>query len=280
MSTQPLILAAAQKGSPYLAARTYAALGMSVLPCIGKKPAGSWKQWTTRIPPSGVILEWQHQYLWQNVGIICGAVSGNLVVIDLDGRSAVHHFKQRFPELFNTYAVSSGSGEGMHLYFYVRDMPQNRRASWEGGNIEIRGDGCYVIAPPSIHPSGRPYRIAFANYIVTLDNLHELEFWLLPKQVYHRPEPVGSVSAWAQAALTSECHAVVSAPEGSRNDALNRAAFKLGQLVGSGQLNFALVESHLRSAAAGLAATDGEKSVVKTIHSGLMAGMQSPRELS
>jgi hypothetical protein len=87
------------------------------------------------------------------------------------------------------------------------------------------------------------------------------------------------LSSYAQAALKQEIHSVRSAEPGGRNDALNRAAFSLGQLVGTGELPRGLVEDALFSAASrsGLNHDDGEESVRATIRSGLDAGLQAPR---
>ena len=79
---------------------------------------------------------------------------------------------------------------------------------------------------------------------------------------------------YAQAALTAESERVASAPVGTRNDTLNRAAFALGRLVGAGLLDPGDVVRELDAAArrAGL----GRAEVRRTIRSGLTAGRRSP----
>jgi AAA domain/Bifunctional DNA primase/polymerase, N-terminal len=86
-------------------------------------------------------------------------------------------------------------------------------------------------------------------------------------------------STYARAALERECEAVAAALEGTRNDALNRAAYNLFQLVAGGELDADEVTQRLTEAAAecGLGEDDGEMSVKKTIASGGKAGQREPR---
>lgn len=285
---KPAILLPAQSPTVFLAAQFYAALGLSVLPCSGKKPAIGWSAFQTRRATKETVNRWNEVGLLQNVGIICGQVSGGLVVIDLDGDKAVEAFMIRFPDLQDTYTVRSGSGHGMHFYYYARELtPTTRVTGTPFGNIELRSDGAYVVAPPSIHPdSGKPYTVHYPCEILSVATLRPVVDWIkaLIKQKHggNMPpasqRPVQFASWWAQSALRSEADAVRRSLPGGRNHALNRAAFKLGQLVGAGELDRVTVEHELRAAAHALAETDGEVSVLKTIKSGLDAGVRNPRE--
>jgi hypothetical protein len=86
-----------------------------------------------------------------------------------------------------------------------------------------------------------------------------------------------NATGWAVAAMMAEARNVRHAPSGSRNATLNRAAYKLGQLVAAGMLHRWDVESELQKASAALVDSDGVQSVIKTIESGITAGMKSPR---
>jgi len=82
---KPAILVPAEAPNAYLAARLYAAMGLSVLPCTGKKPAlSNWKHLQSRAATKETIDLWHKTGLLQNVGIICGAVSGNLADATLE----------------------------------------------------------------------------------------------------------------------------------------------------------------------------------------------------
>ena len=82
-------------------------------------------------------------------------------------------------------------------------------------------------------------------------------------------------AGYAAAALDRELDAVRTAPEGTRNDTLNKAAFNLGQLVAGGELDEATVVTVLTDAARSAGLT--EKEIGKTINSGLSKGRLNPR---
>jgi hypothetical protein len=84
-------------------------------------------------------------------------------------------------------------------------------------------------------------------------------------------------SAYAAAAIERETLDVALAPAGQRNERLNRAAFKLGQLVGAGLVDEATVTEAL--VAAGLSAGPGEGKIRSTVRRGLRAGMSEPRSV-
>ncbi len=81
---------------------------------------------------------------------------------------------------------------------------------------------------------------------------------------------------YVQAALDGELEAVRTAPQGTRNDQLNRSALKLGRLVGAGLLDEDTAVQQLTAAAgaAGLGATE----TARTIRSGMRAGIADPRD--
>ena len=90
--------------------------------------------------------------------------------------------------------------------------------------------------------------------------------------------PADGQTRYAATALTQEAEKVRTAPEGTRNHALNEAAFKLATLVATGALEYTAVRDTLLAAAqaAGLGRTEAEK----TIGSGFRGGRTKPRDLS
>jgi len=90
------------------------------------------------------------------------------------------------------------------------------------------------------------------------------------------PKPNGPYYHFA---LKDECDALAAAPKGTRNEALNRAAFSLFQLVAGGGLDEDVVRERLFAAAeaCGLVPEDGEAAVRATIESGAKAGREQPR---
>ena len=89
-----------------------------------------------------------------------------------------------------------------------------------------------------------------------------------------------ATEAWATTAFDEETKRVATCGRGGRNEALNRAAYSLGQIVGGGYLQETEVVSALRNAAlaCGLVKEDGWPSVNATIRSGLTSGRLKPRE--
>lgn len=178
-STPPIVQAAQSRIIE--AAKGYAALGMSVIPLKGKRPAlNSWTQYQKNRATSSEIETWHRQNILQNIGIVCGAVSGNLVVLDLDGAAGYPAFAASFPHLTETYTVATGGGVGKHVYFRVERMPLSVKAMGTPiGNLELCGDGRQVVTPPSVHPStGRPYRVEQASDILQVPDLDELVGWI------------------------------------------------------------------------------------------------------
>jgi hypothetical protein len=145
------------------AANHYLALGWSVLPLRRrtKRPLIRWEHLQHKRPSEEEISEWFRRWPDANIGIVTGEIS-NLIVLDIDpkhgGDSMLGQLEQKFGMLPDTVEAVTG-GEGRHLYFaHPFGLTRNRTGLAQG--IDLRGDGGYIVAPPSIHPSGRPYKWA------------------------------------------------------------------------------------------------------------------------
>lgn len=157
--------------------------GITCIPYIGKRPhVTGWPQ--IRNLTQEQIIEWDHAELWQNIGILTGEASGNIVVVDFDGIAGYEMFKEKFPELVNTKTVASGSGLGMHVYFKCDLLPDGfevLRAIIDGGeliNVEFKANGGAVVIPPSIHPkTGKPYTVAIDLPMLQVSDLSRLAAW-------------------------------------------------------------------------------------------------------
>ena len=146
-----------------------------------------------------------------------------------------------------------------------------------GAGIDIRGDGGYVIAPPSRHRHGGIYAVTGGGTL-----LPDLPDWLAvalhPPERSRPTQPSDLDSArrdaWTRAALCGELDRLQRAPQGARNDTLNRVAYRLGQIVGAGLLPEHDAESILvdRAIAIGL----GDREAHATTRSGLTAGQAKP----
>jgi hypothetical protein len=142
------------------AAASYLANGWSVLPVRprDKRPLIRWEPLQTTKPSASDVAEWFRRWPDANIGIVTGEIS-NLVVIDIDpkhgGDESLEHLQQRFGSLPPTVEAMTGGG-GRHLYFAHPAVLVRNRAGLAQG-IDLRGDGGYVVAPPSVHPCGRRY---------------------------------------------------------------------------------------------------------------------------
>lgn len=97
-----------------------------------------------------------------NIAIVCGEASGNLVVLDFDedDEKGVHGFdtlsdwEDESGQLTPTATANTGRG-GMH-YLYRADRPYHPSVNRDLG-VDVRGEGSYIVAPPSVHPNGNSY---------------------------------------------------------------------------------------------------------------------------
>ena len=97
-----------------------------------------------------------------NIAIVCGSASGNLVVLDFDeddgkdvhGFDTLSEWEDEFGELPATATAITGRG-GMH-YMYRANRPYHPSVNRDLG-VDVRGEGSYIVAPPSVHPNGRAY---------------------------------------------------------------------------------------------------------------------------
>ncbi len=247
-----------------LAASRLVACGVNVLPILprDKRPALEWKHLTRARLVDG---DWDEvdRYLsrWWNgtdygLGVVTGRVSG-IVVIDLDDEDARGAVERTcgWP-----LTVTVKTSKGWHLWFRHPGQDVPNRAHVSDVGLDMRGDGGYVIVPPSIHPSGFEYAWTRHPY-VQLGGLWpplEMPPALLELLTRERPRALpeagpGSaprVRPYVEAAVRRELEAVAGAIEGARNDTLNRAAFALARFVASGELRAADLEAGLVAAAA------------------------------
>jgi hypothetical protein len=141
-------------------AQRYLVRGWSVLPLRAgdKRPLIVWESLQTTRASAEQVTDWFKRWPDANIGIVTGEIS-NLVVLDIDpkhgGDASLSRLERQLGPLPATIEATTGGG-GRHLYFaHPGGLIRNRTGLAQG--IDLRGDGGYVVAPPSIHPSGRPY---------------------------------------------------------------------------------------------------------------------------
>ena len=144
------------------AAIEYAQRGLAVFPLIPKRKEPScdhgFKEATTNVQ---TIEQWWSEYQSDNVAIACGEVNGNIGVIDIDfdaeegknGYGFLEAWEREYGQLPQTWTVKTARG-GKHLYYrFEGETPHN--STNEQLAIDFRGEGGYVMVPPSIHPNGK-----------------------------------------------------------------------------------------------------------------------------
>jgi hypothetical protein len=203
----------------------YTARGWSVIPLQqrGKRPLlPSWSEYQSQRASEEEIREWWTRWPDANVGVVTGQVSG-LIVLDLDGPGAVNFAKRHgVPP-----TVVASTGKGWHVYFQHPGQPVQNAAALDGvKGLDVRGDGGYVVAPPSVHPSGRVYQWAKGRSPDDLP-LAPCPEWLL-KLLAGRDRAAnlgpGKEPGWVEQLLQG-------VPEGQRDDACTRLA---GHYLGKG----------------------------------------------
>ncbi len=137
-------------------ARFYLSKGFSVIPVKlkDKRPAlPSWLEYQNRLPTDKELVEWFGNGTEKNIGIVTGKISG-IVAVDLDSNRAVEFAKA------NNFPLSplSKTGKGYHIVYQYKDGVRNFQKRDDLPDIDLRGEGGYVVVESSIHPSGHQYR--------------------------------------------------------------------------------------------------------------------------
>lgn len=194
-------------------ASRYVAAGISVIPIAAdgtKRPAGwllrdwrepeqqfrsSWTPYQQSLPPKAEVERWFGPLCWPcGIGVVCGQVSGNLECIDLDTFDLVEPWFEQVERqqagLIDRLVLVQTPRPGLHVYYRAPAIEGSQRLAIaqqtdpELGRqviktlIETRGEGAYVVAPPSpasCHPSGRPYRYVFERDLADVQTIGSAE---------------------------------------------------------------------------------------------------------
>jgi hypothetical protein len=235
-----------------------------------------------------IIKEWWKQYPKANIGIPTGPESC-LVVVDIDPRNGGSRGDlERLGDFPPTPTAHTGGG-GEHILLRHPGRKIKSKAGLGGfKGVDQKGDGGYIVAPPSNHISG-----GFYSWQIKPDTpIADIPAWLMPLLLQDKAKPqaqaqrpqqphqggaVAVPAAYVSKALADELAALASTPEGSRNARLNQAAYSLGQFVGARALDRGVVEAALSGKAAEIGL--GEVESRATIRSGLEGGIKQPRQL-
>lgn len=257
------------------------ALGLRVFPVLAKdkKPAVSWTSYRDHPPSEEELAAWDASEF--NVGVMTGSASG-VIVLDVDSAEAQAVVDQL--DLPATPTVRTG--KGTHYYFRSPTVEVRNRTHIGGVNLDVRGEGGFVVGAGSVHPSGATY-----DWLLAPD---EVPFAEMPPQLLQHLQPAKSLPAASAPPACSEQQGRVrgpfdsilnrslgeaveeirSAEEGNRNNTLFRAAARVARdVAGAGAAWDALSDRLLETALAkGLEPSE----VTATLASAWAAGSAEP----
>jgi len=93
------------------------------------------------------IFDWYNIFCDVNIGIVTGNIS-KLAVIDVDDPNLLPELEEMLPELNGTTRVRTR--RGYHYYFSLNGEQVKSTNHLFGRSLELKSDGNYVVAPPSI----------------------------------------------------------------------------------------------------------------------------------
>ena len=155
-------------------AQNWLHIGIATIPILArsKSPAlDSWGEYQERLPTEHELRAW-----FAGSGYNLAVITGwqGLAVLDFDNLNIYGSWTAGLAlsvaeKVFTTYRVSTS--RGMHLYFYCQEPARS-------GHVEacdVKAAGGYVLAPPSVHPSGACYfPIGGPGKIQTIESIDAL----------------------------------------------------------------------------------------------------------
>jgi hypothetical protein len=189
-----------------------------------------------------------------NIGAATGSASGFWVLdVDLpDGPESLAALEAEHGPLPETIEASTPRG-GRHLYWRHVEGIRNSAGSI-GRSLDVRGDGGSIVLPPSVLSNGGYYRWVKNGAGAIADAPEWLVKLVLPPPPPPRSEPKPpptDIENYVASAAASELSELSAAQDGTRNDALNRAAFNLAQFVKADALPEDWVREQLEAHAVG-----------------------------
>lgn len=163
----------------------------SIIPLLprDKRPAEPWARYQSARATEADCAGWFADST-ANLGIVTGSLS-DLTVLDCDSPEAIALAERLGVPA--TWTVQTGKGR--HYYFRYQAGSRNFQKRDDLPGIDLRSEGGYVVAPPSIHPNGSAY-----TWLVNTGALADLPAWVLASAPAHRtpfpllygPQPPGT----------------------------------------------------------------------------------------
>lgn len=194
------------------AALWYAKHQLSVLPVRGKIPLTRNGVHDASGETKAIIFWWRS---WPDAGVAV-AVPDTYVVVDVDGPDGWAALRAAGHGLPSTLTAITGRGDSFkHCWFRLPDGVRARNGVGIVDHVDVRTAGGYVVAPPSVHASGRRYEWV-GGWPPDPRTITEAPEWLV--------ELLSSRTTERAATLRDEWSQLIAGPvpEGRRNEALAR----------------------------------------------------------
>lgn len=242
-----------------------------------KVPATKWKD--RPAPTAAELANWNASSF--NVGIVCGAPSG-IVVLDVDSADA----QQQVDALNLPPTPTVRTARGVHIYFQRPAHEVRNTVRLGGVKLDVRGDGGCVVGAGSIHPSGARYEWVLSP--------NDIPFAPFPEQLARLLAPLPRKNAAVAPAertpsslpdrsgldrliaeeLSEATAEIRAAEEGERNDTLFKIAARMARHVSAAKSNWEPVAAALAEAALAIGLED--PAIAATIESGWKGGSEEP----
>jgi hypothetical protein len=185
------------------------------------------------------IRRWWELYPLAGVGLAMGRKSG-LVALDVDPRSggdaSLCELLERYGELPNTLEATTGGG-GSHIFFAHPGVSFKNSASVLGEGLDVKTDGGYVVAAPSLHASGKRYQWRARHSPASIPG------WLVKLLTAEKPPAPAAPPAPRRAAGAPLVGAII--PQRSRNTQLFKLACSLrGDGAGYDEIERAVFDAY------------------------------------
>ena len=132
-----------------------------------------WGEFQKRRPTKEETRVWFGNGNKHNVAVVCGHISGNLTILDCDSEERFYELSTIICEKLGIddildFTRISQTGNGCHIWLFT-DEPT---LSVKFPKLDIKGEGGYIVAPPSLHPKGTEYK--FINPKISIKHIHNL----------------------------------------------------------------------------------------------------------
>ncbi len=140
----------------------YYDLGFSIIP-LGKNETNDlkrpslfdWKKYQDKRADRIRIKNWLKEGLFKSIGVLGGKVSGNLAIIDFDDDKIPEQIGLKLDKIVAAGHLVVKTGKGYHIYCKDKDKVKTRKVA--PASMDLKAEGGYVVAPPSMHENGSQY---------------------------------------------------------------------------------------------------------------------------